>query len=204
MRAVGPRGRRAYWLLFSVFILFISTAWAAQKPTNADCLACHSDATLTHEVEGKQVSLAVDEGKFNNSIHGSILGCVDCHDDVKSAPHEVKPGKLSCSKCHAEADQGYCPQHPRPSQGEGGRQRPHLHLLPRRPARDPAAERSQVQSRSRQHSGHLRLVPRAEIRHGEVRPEFSHLRQLRGERPRQGGGRRFHQGRRLHRLPRQP
>jgi cytochrome b subunit of formate dehydrogenase len=107
VRAVEPRGRRAYWLWLSVFILFLSTAWAAQKPTNADCLACHSDATLTHEVEGKQVSLAVDKGKFDNSIHGSILGCVDCHEDVKSAPHEVKPFKLSCSKCHAEADQGY-------------------------------------------------------------------------------------------------
>ena len=102
-----PRSRRAYWLLLSAFILFISTGWAAKKPTNADCLACHSDATLTHEVEGKQESLAVDEGKFNASIHGSILGCVDCHEDVKSAPHEVKPLKLSCSKCHTEADHGY-------------------------------------------------------------------------------------------------
>ncbi len=105
--AVGPRGRRAYWLLLPVFILLISSAWAAKKPTNADCLACHGDATLTHEVNGKTVSLAVDENKFNNSIHGSILSCVDCHDDVKSAPHEVTPMKVSCSKCHADADKGY-------------------------------------------------------------------------------------------------
>ena len=107
VRPVEPRGRRADWLLLSVFILFMSTAWAAKKPTNADCLACHGDATLTHEVDGKQVSLGVDEAKFNNSIHGSILGCVDCHDDVKSAPHEVTPMKVSCSKCHADADHGY-------------------------------------------------------------------------------------------------
>jgi cytochrome b subunit of formate dehydrogenase len=94
--------------LLSGFILLISTAWAAQKPANADCLACHGDATLTHEVDGKQVSLAVDEAKFNNSIHGAIgLGCVDCHADVKSSPHEVKPAKVSCSKCHADADHGY-------------------------------------------------------------------------------------------------
>ena len=107
VRTVGPRGRRAYWLLLPVFILLISTAWAAKKPTNADCLACHGDASLTHEVNGKQVSLAVDEGKFNASIHGSIFTCVDCHDDVKSAPHEVTPLRVSCSKCHAEADHGY-------------------------------------------------------------------------------------------------
>jgi cytochrome b subunit of formate dehydrogenase len=105
--AIGPRGRRAYWLFLSVFIFLISTAWAAKKPTNADCLACHGDATLTHEVNGKQVSLAVDEAKFNNSIHGAILTCVDCHDDLKSAPHEVMPMKVSCSKCHADADKAY-------------------------------------------------------------------------------------------------
>jgi cytochrome b subunit of formate dehydrogenase len=105
--AVGPRSRRAYWLFASVLIFLISTAWGGNKPTNADCLACHSDATLSHEVDGKPVSLAVDEGRFNNSIHGSMLGCVDCHDDVKSAPHEVTPMKVSCSKCHTDADHGY-------------------------------------------------------------------------------------------------
>ena len=93
-RAVGPRGRRAYWLFLPVFIFLISSAWAAKKPTNADCLACHGDATLTHEVNGKQVSLGVDEPKFNNSIHGAILTCVDCHDDLKSAPHEATPLKV--------------------------------------------------------------------------------------------------------------
>jgi len=105
--AITPRGRRACGLLLPVFILLISSAWAAKKPANADCLACHADATLSHEVNGKQESLAVDEAKFNASMHGSILGCVDCHDDVKSAPHEVTPMKLSCSKCHADADHGY-------------------------------------------------------------------------------------------------
>jgi cytochrome b subunit of formate dehydrogenase len=106
IRAVGPRGRRVYWLLF-VFILFISSAWAAKKPSNADCLACHGDATLTHEINGKPVSLGVDEKKFNASIHGAILTCVDCHDDLKSAPHETAPAKVSCAKCHADADKAY-------------------------------------------------------------------------------------------------
>jgi cytochrome b subunit of formate dehydrogenase len=64
-------------------------------------------ASLSHEVNGKPESLGVDEGKFNASIHGSILSCVDCHDDVKSAPHEVTPLKVSCSKCHSDADHGY-------------------------------------------------------------------------------------------------
>ena len=104
---IQPRGRHACWLLLPVFIFLISSAWAAKKPTNADCLACHGDANLTHEVNGIQVRLGLDEAKFNNSIHGSILSCVDCHDDLKSAPHEVTPMKVSCSKCHADADKGY-------------------------------------------------------------------------------------------------
>ena len=104
-----PDLRRSRWLFLSVFIfLFLGIAVGAEKkPTNADCLACHSDASLTHEVDGKQESLAVDEGKFNASIHGAMLGCVDCHDDLKTAPHDVKPAKVSCSKCHTDADHGY-------------------------------------------------------------------------------------------------
>src|SRR3974390_686141 len=73
----------------------------AKGPTNDDCLACHQDASLTHEMKGKQVSLAVDPEKFRNSVHGSMFTCVDCHDDLKEAPHSTTPQKVSCVKCHA-------------------------------------------------------------------------------------------------------
>ncbi len=83
-------------------------AWAAaKKPSNAECLACHADATLTREVDGKQVSLGVDEAKFKASIHGGLFTCVDCHDDLKQAPHTITPAKVLCAKCHQEADQAY-------------------------------------------------------------------------------------------------
>src|SRR4029077_11462821 len=39
------------------------------KPTVDECLACHSDATLTHEVNGKTVNLHVDPQAFKDSIH---------------------------------------------------------------------------------------------------------------------------------------
>jgi len=35
-------------------------------------------------VNGKQVSLYVDESKLKHSIHGDLFACVDCHKDVKS------------------------------------------------------------------------------------------------------------------------
>jgi len=80
---------------------------AAPKPTAEECLACHSDATLTHEVNGKQVSLHVDPQAFKDSIHGSMFTCVDCHTDVTSAAHETTPKKITCASCHADEQAAY-------------------------------------------------------------------------------------------------
>ena len=61
-----------------VFSLFVCAcaAYAAQKPKDSDCLVCHSDATLTKDVNGRQVSLYVDPVKFKHSIHDGTLSCV--------------------------------------------------------------------------------------------------------------------------------
>ena len=77
------------------------------KPTADECLACHSDATLTHDVNSKPVSLHVDPQKFKDSIHGSMFTCVDCHTDVKTAAHETTPKKISCATCHADEQAAY-------------------------------------------------------------------------------------------------
>jgi len=77
------------------------------KPTADECLACHSDASLSHEVNGKTVSLHVDPEAFKNSIHGSMFTCVDCHTDVKNAAHETPPQRISCATCHADEQAAY-------------------------------------------------------------------------------------------------
>ncbi len=77
------------------------------KPTAEDCLACHSDASLTHDVNGKPASLHVDPQAFKDSIHGSMFTCVDCHTDVTSAAHETTPKKISCATCHADEQAAY-------------------------------------------------------------------------------------------------
>jgi cytochrome b subunit of formate dehydrogenase len=82
-------------------------AQAQQKLKNEDCLTCHADASLTKDVNGKSVTLAVDNEKFKHSIHGSMFTCVDCHTDVKSLGHETPPKKLTCTQCHAEAHDAY-------------------------------------------------------------------------------------------------
>jgi cytochrome b subunit of formate dehydrogenase len=77
------------------------------KPAAEECLACHSDATLTHDVNGKPVSLHVDPQAFKDSIHGSMFTCVDCHTDVKSSAHETPPLKITCATCHADEEAAY-------------------------------------------------------------------------------------------------
>ena len=95
-----------YTLALSLFV-WASTTHAAQKLKDADCLACHSDATLTQDVNGKTVSLYVDETKLRHSTHGGMFACVDCHKDVKSLVHETTPQKITCAQCHADAQQAY-------------------------------------------------------------------------------------------------
>ncbi len=87
--------------------LGFAAAKPAQKPSADECLACHSDATLSHEENGKQVSLHVDPQAFKDSIHGSMFTCVDCHADVKTAAHENTPKKISCASCHADEQAAY-------------------------------------------------------------------------------------------------
>src|SRR5271165_1827504 len=69
---------------------------AEHKLKDQDCLTCHSDNTLTKDVNGKQASLFVDEAKLKHSIHGGMFACVDCHKDVKTLVHDTPPAKVAC------------------------------------------------------------------------------------------------------------
>jgi len=93
--------------------LFCGSGWAAAKRkepaklTSEDCLACHGDSTLTHDVGGKSVSLYVNPQTFKDSIHGGMFACVDCHTDVKTLGHETPPKKITCATCHADEQAAY-------------------------------------------------------------------------------------------------
>ena len=92
--------------VFSVFA-WASTAHAAQKLKDSDCLTCHGDPTLTEDVNGSTVSLYVDQNKLKHSIHGRLFHCVDCHKDVKSLAHDKPPEKITCTQCHVDAGLAY-------------------------------------------------------------------------------------------------
>ena len=97
----------ALTLLLVVGTLSAASKKDPPKPTADECMACHSDATLSHEVNGKTVSLHVDPQKFKDSIHGSMFMCVDCHTDVKSSAHDTPPQHITCATCHADQQAAY-------------------------------------------------------------------------------------------------
>ena len=75
-------------------------------------------------MNGKAISLYVDETKLRHSIHGSLLACVDCHTDVKSLVHDKTPQKITCAQCHADAQTAYAHS---------------THALPAKSGKNPAA-----------------------------------------------------------------
>ncbi len=94
--------RPALGLALGLLALSGSKAWAAQAPSNDDCLACHGDASATRE-NGSSVAVLPDP--FAKSIHGP-MACVDCHVDLAAAadfPHAKRLKKVDCGSCHEDA-----------------------------------------------------------------------------------------------------
>ncbi len=81
----------------------------AKEKAKESCFDCHSDTTMTKEVQGGQPkSLFVDEAKFGKAVHAS-LKCKDCHADLKDdhSGGTNPPGKVHCGNCHAGEDKIY-------------------------------------------------------------------------------------------------
>ena len=96
-RPVPPKtGFLILFLLFGVL--------PASAQTTEDCLACHSDESLTMEKKGKEVSLFVQEQVLKQSPH-SKLSCVACHTgfDMENIPHKETITPINCMTCHRDA-----------------------------------------------------------------------------------------------------
>ncbi len=94
-------------LVLSVLLgtFFQLGAQSARAQSREDCLACHSDSTLTKDGPGKKtISLWVKESMLNGSTHAK-LSCVACHvgfnpDDL---PHKKSITPVECARCHSKA-----------------------------------------------------------------------------------------------------
>ncbi len=72
--------------------------------TNDDCLTCHSDEELTKEIDGKEVSVYVNENQLLQSAHKN-LECISCHTgfDMDELPHKENITPIDCESCHKDA-----------------------------------------------------------------------------------------------------
>jgi Cytochrome c7 and related cytochrome c len=87
-------------------VLFLLLTAAAASPadiSNDDCLACHSDKSLTAKRAARTISLFVDGKKFSASVH-SALSCTSCHADLegKDLPHSTPLARVQCGACHSD------------------------------------------------------------------------------------------------------
>ena len=89
-------------ILGAIFLL--SAPWAFAQ-SNADCLACHSDRSLSAEKKGVKISLFVDGERFAKSAHAA-LECVSCHEKFNPSdiPHAKKIKPVDCSSCHNDKE----------------------------------------------------------------------------------------------------
>jgi cytochrome b subunit of formate dehydrogenase len=82
-------------------------ARAENKPNDKDCLACHSNAAISKQVNGRSVSLYVDESKLKHSVHGEMFTCVDCHKSANDPKDKNRRLPASCADCHADEQAAY-------------------------------------------------------------------------------------------------
>jgi len=95
---------RAGLLIALVSLLCVPQTGARQRtegqPLKRDeaCLACHGQADFKSD-KGKDLSVRPEQHAA--SVHG-ILGCTDCHTNIKDFPHPGPIQKVECSTCHTE------------------------------------------------------------------------------------------------------
>ncbi|HET7853106.1 MAG TPA: hypothetical protein VFM04_01435, partial [Candidatus Methylomirabilis sp.] len=100
------RGREVVLLAILLAAGAVPAFAAESLPTIDDCLACHSDRTLTKKgPAGRSIALFVDQALLQGSVHG-VLECVQCHADATEVPHPESLKKVRCQSCHDVAVSG--------------------------------------------------------------------------------------------------
>lgn len=94
---------RLFLHVFTAFIPFLTFSIASGQ-TKEDCLACHSDPSMTMEKDGKERSIHVDEAVLTKSPHAK-LACIACHAgfDPENIPHKDPITPVNCKTCHTDA-----------------------------------------------------------------------------------------------------
>jgi cytochrome b subunit of formate dehydrogenase len=67
------------------------------------CMDCHGKKDVEKQVDGKPVSLYVDEKEYGKTVHRRIA-CVRCHEGVATSPHRTTV--IECASCHGYHGEG--------------------------------------------------------------------------------------------------
>jgi cytochrome b subunit of formate dehydrogenase len=95
---------RALWIsLTCAGLAFLTLGSMARAGSSEDCLACHSDPSLSTDRKGKSVSLHVDPATLAGSVHKD-LGCTDCHAgfNAEELLYKKKIDAVACADCHSD------------------------------------------------------------------------------------------------------
>ncbi|MBL0176597.1 MAG: cytochrome b/b6 domain-containing protein [Ignavibacteria bacterium] len=99
------RLRRVFPFSIAISLVLVLAAPVLRSQTKEDCLACHSDKSLTMDRNGKTIPLHVKPEALDRSPHRK-LSCVGCHSgfDAGNIPHKEKIAPVKCSSCHKTAE----------------------------------------------------------------------------------------------------
>ena len=67
------------------------------------CMDCHGKKDVEKKVDGKSVSLYLDEKEYGKTVHRRIA-CVECHDGIATSPHRTS--LIECASCHGYHGEG--------------------------------------------------------------------------------------------------
>jgi hypothetical protein len=77
-----------------VLVLFVDRTWSY---TELDCISCHVR-------EDSKTGFHININEYRSTVHGQVLDCLDCHQDVKDSSHiEIDDSeKVNCQSCHEQ------------------------------------------------------------------------------------------------------
>ena len=67
------------------------------------CMDCHGKKDVEKKVDGKPVSLYLDENEYGKVVHRKIA-CIKCHDGIATSPHRTS--LIECASCHGYHGEG--------------------------------------------------------------------------------------------------
>lgn len=67
------------------------------------CMDCHGKKDVEKKVNGKTVSVYIDQKEYDQTVHRRIA-CIRCHEGVATSPHRTS--RIECAPCHGYHGEG--------------------------------------------------------------------------------------------------